>query len=547
LEEKKINFFLLQKNSIVGDLDKNFKIIEKSFKKCASEDCDFFLTTELFLTGYPPQDLILRNDFLKKVQIYKTKIKALTKNKNSILLLNIPEKINNKIFNTLFLFKNGLTIYKKNKSVLPNYGVFDEKRYFNIQESKVTDFMYKNKQIRFLICEEFWSEQLMINSNKKVDYLICINASPYEINKYNERKKIAARNAKFFKSNVIYLNHVGCQDDLIFDGGTFVMNKEAKVIYQCSFFKESEKIVNIEKTENKKIIKIDYDRQYHIYNALICSLQSYMKSNNFKKLIIGLSGGIDSALCLMIAVDALKSKNVKCFYLPTIYNSKQSQRDAYKLAKNLNVDISTISIEMLRKKINSELKPFFQNKPQDITEENIQSRLRGMLLMSLSNKFNSLLITTGNKSELAIGYSTLYGDMCGGFSLIKDLYKTQVFELSKWRNTTLPVFCRFKKKGLIPENIILKEPSAELKMNQKDEDSLPKYSVLDKILELMVDKNYDLQSIRKYGFNEKLIKKIWNMLKNAEFKRYQSAIGPKISSMSFDKDRRFPITNKFKI
>ena len=538
---------MLQKNSVVGDLDKNFKIIEKSYKKCVSHDCDFFLTTELFLTGYPPQDLILRNDFLKEIQIYKKKIMALTKNKNSILLLNIPERNNNQIFNTLFLFKNGSTIYKKNKSVLPNYGVFDEKRYFNTDNSNVSDFEYKNKKIRFLICEELWSENLMINSKKNIDYLVCINASPYEIKKHDMRKKIVARNAKFLKTNVIYLNYIGCQDELVFDGGSFVMNKNAKIIHQSEFFKESETIINIEKITNKKKTKIYDDTQLQIYFALIRSLQSYMKNNNFKKSIIGLSGGIDSALCLMIAVDALKSQNVKCFYLPTIYNSMKSQRDAYKLAKNLNVEIDTMSIEILRKKINSELKPFFQNKTKDVTEENIQSRLRGLLLMSISNKFNSLLITTGNKSELAIGYSTLYGDMCGGFSLIKDLYKTQVYELSKWRNTIIPDFCTFKQKGLIPESIILKEPSAELKLNQKDEDSLPKYSVLDKILELIIDKNYDLQSIKKYGFNEKLIKKVWNMLKNAEFKRYQSAIGPKISSMSFDKERRFPITNKFKI
>ena len=538
---------MLQKNSVVGDLDKNFKIIEKSYKKCVSHDCDFFLTTELFLTGYPPQDLILRNDFLKEIQIYKKKIMALTKNKNSILLLNIPERNNNQIFNTLFLFKNGSTIYKKNKSVLPNYGVFDEKRYFNTDNSNVSDFEYKNKKIRFLICEELWSENLMINSKKNIDYLVCINASPYEIKKHDMRKKIVARNAKFLKTNVIYLNYIGCQDELVFDGGSFVMNKNAKIIHQSEFFKESETVIDIEKITNKKITKISDDTQLQIYFALIRSLQSYMKNNNFKKSIIGLSGGIDSALCLMIAVDALKSQNVKCFYLPTIYNSMKSQRDAYKLAKNLNVEIDTMSIEILRKKINSELKPFFQNKTKDVTEENIQSRLRGLLLMSISNKFNSLLITTGNKSELAIGYSTLYGDMCGGFSLIKDLYKTQVYELSKWRNTIIPDFCSFKQKGLIPESIILKEPSAELKLNQKDEDTLPKYSILDKILELIIDKNYDLQSIKRYGFNEKLIKKVWNMLKNAEFKRYQSAIGPKISSMSFDKERRFPITNKFKI
>ena len=538
---------MLQKSSVLGDLDKNFKIIEKSFKKCVSNSCDFFITTELFLTGYPPQDLILRNDFLKKVQFYKKKIIALTKNKSSILLLNIPEKNNNKTFNTLFLFKNGSIIYKKNKSILPNYGVFDEKRYFHSQKTNVPDFKYKDKKIRFLICEEMWSKNLMINSDKNIDYIICINASPYEINKYNERKKVVARNAKFFKSSVIYINYVGCQDDLIYDGGTFVMNKKAEIICQCDFFKESEKIVNIEKIESKKVTKINYNTQSQIYYALVRSLQSYVKNNNFNKAMIGLSGGIDSALCLMIAVDALKSENIKCFYLPTIYNSKQSRKDAYKLARNLNVAIDTIPIETLRKKINSELKPFFKNKPQDVTEENIQSRLRGLLLMSISNKSNSLLITTGNKSELAIGYSTLYGDMCGGFSLIKDLYKTQVFELSKWRNETIPEFCDFKKKMLMPENIILKEPSAELKMNQKDEDSLPKYSVLDKILELIIDKNYDLESIQKYGFNERLIKRVWKMLKNAEFKRYQSAIGPKVSSMSFDKDRRFPITNKFKI
>ena len=285
----------------------------------------------------------------------------------------------------------------------------------------------------------------------------------------------------------------------------------------------------------------------NLYSALIYSLKFYMKNNNFKKAIIGLSGGIDSALCLMIAVDALKSENVDCFYLPTIYNSQQSKKDASLLSQNLNVKMSVISIEDLRKNTVSQLAPFFKKLPNDITEENLQSRLRGLILMAISNKFKSLLITTGNKSELAVGYSTLYGDMSGGFSLIKDLYKTQVYELVKWRNSQKPYFCKFKKTGLVPENIILKDPSAELRENQKDLDSLPDYSILDKILELLIDKNFDLHSIKKCGFNEKLIKKVWKMLKNSEFKRYQSAIGPKLSPMSFDKDRRFPITNKFRI
>ena len=272
-----------------------------------------------------------------------------------------------------------------------------------------------------------------------------------------------------------------------------------------------------------------------------------MKNNNFKKVLIGLSGGIDSAFCLMVAADTLNPESINSFYLPTIYNSSSSKKDALELAKNLGVSFDTISIENLRKNILSTLDPLFKNLPKDVTEENIQSRLRGLLLMAISNKSNSLLITTGNKSELAVGYSTLYGDMCGGFSLIKDLYKTEIKKLADWRNKNIPNLSSLKEINLIPQNIIFKEPSAELKKNQKDIDTLPKYEILDEILELIIDKNNSLKSIKKLGFEEQLVKNIWDMIKKSEFKRYQSVIGPKISSMSFDKDRRFPITNKFLI
>ena len=278
-------------------------------------------------------------------------------------------------------------------------------------------------------------------------------------------------------------------------------------------------------------------------------LSGYKKAmkNNFKSAIIGLSGGIDSAICLTIAADVLGKENVNPYFLPSIFTSFQSKEDAFKISRNLGVKIQNISIETLRKMFEKELSFLFNNLPKDITEENIQSRIRGMLLMAISNKFDSLLISTGNKSELAVGYATLYGDMCGGFSLIKDLYKTQIIELSNWRNENILDIFKIKQDGIIPKSIILKEPTAELKPNQKDSDTLPPYNILDKILELLIDKNLDLKSIEKKGFDKVTVGKIWKMIKTSEYKRYQSAIGPKVSGMSFDKDRRFPITNNFLI
>ncbi|PPR37473.1 MAG: Glutamine-dependent NAD(+) synthetase [Alphaproteobacteria bacterium MarineAlpha8_Bin1] len=275
------------------------------------------------------------------------------------------------------------------------------------------------------------------------------------------------------------------------------------------------------------------------------SLNDYFKKNNFSTALIGISGGIDSALTASIAADVLGSSNIKSFFLPSIYTSKESRTDAKDLCENLNISLEEISIESSRKLILGELSFLFKNLKKDITEENVQSRIRGLLLMALSNKFNSLLLTTGNKSELLVGYSTLYGDMCGGFSLLKDLYKTEINELCKWRNKNTSNRFKINKKDIIPSNILLKEPTAELKFNQKDSDTLPSYDILDKILYLLIDKNKDLKTIMNKGFKEKIVRKIWKMVKNSEFKRYQSALGPKVSEMSLDRDRRFPITNKF--
>ena len=325
------------------------------------------------------------------------------------------------------------------------------------------------------------------------------------------------------------------------------MSKNQTVIYQAPFFEENNLEVTFPSKKNKLSRAYDVKEYMITYKALVYSLRKYLDKSGFKKVLIGISGGIDSALCATIACDAIGSSNVSGYLLPSKYTSKESIRDAQKLSKNLNINLKNIDIEKILDSYNKQLSPYFRGFSKDITEENLQSRIRGSLLMSLSNKFKHLLITTGNKSELAVGYSTLYGDMCGGFSILKDLYKTEVFELAKWRNQSTNKYFLLKKKKLIPNNIILKEPTAELKENQKDSDSLPPYDILDKILYFLIDEGVSKDVIIKKGFEERLVNEIWNMLKNSEFKRYQSAIGPKVSRMNFDNDRRFPIVNDYKI
>lgn len=500
-----------------------------------------FITPEFSLIGYPPGDLIFRDDFMTKIELYKKKILEISRNTKTILVLSIPQK-KKQIYNSLLLIKSGKIIKQFFKKNLPNYGVFDEKRYFSVNKEFTNNiFKLKNKNIKFLICEDMWGKD-HFRKNEKVDLIISINASPFELGKDKKRKKIAKENARFFRSKVLYLNSVGAQDDLVFDGGSFLMNGSGEIEYQEEYFKESSRIISTDKI-NSNIIRPEENEL--IFNALCVSLKSYVKKNNFNSVIIGLSGGIDSALCLAIASTTLGSKNVIPFYLPTIFSSEDSKKDATQLCRNYGIELNEISIEKMRIELLNLLSPFFKKFPNDITEENIQSRFRGLILMALSNKTNSLLIATGNKSEYSVGYSTLYGDMCGGFALLKDLYKTKVYDLCNWINNKQS--CFDKKIQQIPVNIINKEPTAELKFEQKDSDSLPPYEVLDKILELLIDKNEDLKSIIDLGYKKNQVKMIWNLIKKSEFKRYQSALGPKLTKMSLANDRRFPVTNKFEL
>ena len=484
--------------------------------------------------------MILRDDFLKKVEIYKNKTVEITTNKKTIFALSIPYK-KKKYFNVLLLIRSGKIIKEFTKNKLPNYGVFDEKRYFSVNKKYSENILnLKRKRIKFLICEDMWRENKDLK-NENIDLIISINASPYEIGKDKSRKRVAKKNAINSNSELIYLNSVGSQDDLIFDGGSFLMDKLGNIISQQSFFSESNQIIN---TVSPKITNQKINQNKILFDALSLSLKNYADKNKFKSLIIGLSGGIDSALCLAIAAKTFGSKNVHPYYLPTVFSSKESEQDANNLSRNFDIKLRKLNIDGLRKTIITLLNPYFKNLPNDITEENLQSRLRGLLLMAISNKTNALLITTGNKSEYSVGYATLYGDMCGGFALLKDLYKTRVYDLCNWINNNN---YNSEGKNMIPCNIINKEPTAELKLNQKDSDSLPPYEILDQILEMLIDDNKDLQSIINKGFKKGLVVKIWKMIKNSEFKRYQSAIGPKLTRMALANDRRFPITNKFEI
>ena len=544
----KLKILIFQKKTDVGDFENNFSKLEVGYNKATKEKCDLFITSELALCGYPPKDLINRNDFISKLNYFKKKIIDLTKQKQTTFLLGTIIQKNNDLFNSVLIIKDGKIIKNINKSILPNYGVFDEKRYFKQEEKPQEKMKLKKLHFNVFICEDLWNEEFVSRKEKsKADFNIVVNASPYDREKYTDRIRLVKNRVKILNSPVLYVNLVGGQDDLIFDGGSFCINKERKLVFQAPFFKEYDDTFTFDFNKKNKTIKSNYNKMQNLYDALVLSFRDYMNGSGFSRALMGISGGIDSALSLSLACDSIGKKNVMCVFLPTKFTSNESLKDSEMLCKNLGIKLEHINIEYLRKQFNLTLKKPFKKFVKDVTEENIQSRIRGSILMAISNKFNSMLITTGNKSELAVGYSTIYGDMCGGYSIIKDLYKSDVYRISRWRNKNFTPLCKCKFLNIIPKNIITKEPTAELKFNQKDRDYLPSYDILDNILYCIIDENLSLSEIIKKGFEKKLIIKIWKMILRSEYKRFQSVIGPKVSKMNFDSDRRFPIVNRFKI
>ena len=542
-----LNILLAQTNPIVGNIDHNRDLVLDIVSK--NKDADLIIFSELVLSGYPPEDLVLKSAFQNKVCDAFHEIMDASVESESYIIIGRPWKENEQLYNAAIVLHKGKVFHRHLKNTLPNYGVFDEKRIFAAgNESSL--FEIKGNKIALFICEEIWdSETYKKVEGKDCDLVVTINASPFEYKKISQRENLAIELSKKINAPVIYVNQVGGQDEIVFDGSSFVADAN-KVLRRLPACESTSDLVAFNKTKkefsfSEKVFDEKSEEEI-LYSNLVLGLKDYIEKNNFPGVVIGISGGIDSAFSACVAVDALGSDKVKGIMMPSKYTSNASVEDATLLGKNLNIEMISLSIEEAALAYESTLKNVFEGTEQDITEENIQSRIRGMLLMAYSNKFGYMVMTNGNKSEVSVGYSTLYGDMCGGFSVIKDLYKVDVYNLAEWRNDNYPSISLHKKDNVVPVNIITKAPTAELKPNQKDEDSLPPYEILDKILYELVEKESSVTDIVNLGFNEDTVIKVQGLLYNSEYKRRQSAPGVKVSERNFGLDRRYPITNRFR-
>src|SRR3989344_5996500 len=509
---------LLQINPIVGDLEGNAAKIKKFATK--AKGSDLIITSELALLGYPPRDLLLYPEFIKRSWSVLEKFAKAAKSLPPLLVgtavINENER-GRPLSNVACLIYNGTVDKIFFKSLLPTYDVFDEDRYFEPAD-KPQILTLKGEKICVSICEDLWNDRdfwqkpryrfdpIETLIQERVDFIINLSSSPFTIEKQKLRESMISVSSKKYKIPIVYVNQVGGNDDLVFDGASLVFDHQGKLIARAKSFQEDIIVVDV---DSKTITISNYpnNKEEFIFKALSLGLSDYLKKCGFEKALIGISGGIDSAIVATIASRALGPKNVTGVLMPSPYTSAQSMIDAKKLAKNLGIKTVTFEIASLMKNYDKALDDAFKGFNKDITEENIQARIRGNLLMALSNKYKALVLSTGNKSELTVGYTTLYGDMTGGLAVIGDVYKTQVYKLAKWIN---------REKEISPANIIAKEPSAELKADQKDRDTLPAYNLLDKILKLHVEKHLGEEEIAKKGFERALVKRITNMVRKAE-------------------------------
>ncbi|MDA7447955.1 NAD+ synthase [Candidatus Pseudothioglobus singularis] len=530
-ESSPIRIQIAQFNPIVGDIKFNAqKMLDLSIE-ANNAGAHLIIFPELALTGYPPEDLLFRDGFINQVKDEITNFCNLAPSGISILF-GAPNKTDDFLFNSAYLIQHNRIINIYNKQELPNYGVFDEKRYFS---SGVDSFVFEcqNTKIGVLICEDQWVEgpiSSLCQSN--IDIVVSLNASPFQLNKQSERINICKNYALKFDITFIYVNMVGGQDEVVFDGNSFIVNNQGDVSLQLPAFKELS-VSHIDTTFTPSLVS----NESLIYSAIVLATKDYIQKNTFGGALIGLSGGIDSALTLAIAVDAIGAENVHAIMMPYQFTSDMSLTDSELQAETQGVEFSSIDIHSMVDSFNLSLSDQFRNTSRDTTEENIQSRVRGTLLMALSNKSHKLVLATGNKSEMAVGYATLYGDMCGGFAPLKDISKTMVYQLAKYRNTL---------SNVIPERVITRPPSAELAPDQVDQDSLPSYDILDDILMRFVEQKQSVNKIIENGHGSEDVIKITSLILRNEYKRRQSAPGPKISSNAFGKERRYPMTSKFK-
>ena len=540
---------LAQLNYHIGNFSSNTAKIIDCINKSEKEGADLVVFSELALSGYPPRDFLEFRDFVDQCQIALLDVAKHCTNIAAIVGLptyNKGEK-GKPLFNSAAFLFDGKVQSITNKTLLPNSDIFDEYRYFEPNnEFKVIE--YKGKRIALTICEDLWNVQdnplYTINPMDKLvdqhpDLMINIAASPFNYHQTKIRKEILKKNAKQYKLPLFYVNHVGAQTELLFDGGSLVMNSKGDIVDELHYFEEDYRVFemsDITGTGCNSYKESSKSEIASIHNALVMGIRNYFEKLGFKKAILGLSGGIDSALTAALAAEALGSENVYNVLLPSKYSSDHSVDDSIELAKNLNMPYDIIKIEDAVDAFENTLKPYFKNMPSGIAEENIQARSRGVILMALSNKFGYILLNTSNKSEAAVGYGTLYGDMNGGLSVIGDVYKTQAYALSRYIN---------RNGEVIPENIITKEPSAELRPDQKDSDSLPDYEILDEILYQYIEQRKGPKELVGMGFEKTLVDRILKLVNTNEYKRYQTPPMLRISTKAFGMGRRMPIVAKY--
>jgi NAD+ synthase len=543
---------IAQLNPTVGDVAGNLAKAREARADAARQGADLLLLTELFISGYPPEDLVLKPAFLKACLKAVNDLAADTADGGPGVVVGFPRKGEKGRHNSVAVLDGGKILSFRDKVDLPNYGEFDEKRVFDEGTiSGPTNF--RGVRIGIPICEEIWNDvgvcETLAESGAEI--LLVPNGSPYYRGKLDVRHQVALRQVIESGLPLVFANQLGGQDELIFDGASFGLQADKSLAFQMSQFEET-LVVTEWKRDGDTWVCVDGpmsripEKEEADYRACMLGLRDYVNKNGFKNVVLGLSGGIDSAICAALAVDALGEERLRAVMMPYRYTSKDSLKDAEDCARALGCRYDVVPIFEPVEGFSHALAGLFEGTKEGITEENLQSRARGTILMAISNKFGSMVVTTGNKSEMSVGYATLYGDMNGGFNPIKDLYKMQVYALSAWRNTTVPPGALGPSGEVIPKNIIDKAPSAELRPNQTDQDSLPPYPVLDDILECLVENEMGVDDIVKRGHDRDTVHRIEHLLYIAEYKRRQAAPGVKITKKNFGRDRRYPITNKFR-
>jgi NAD+ synthase len=542
---------IAQLNPTLGDIAGNAEKVRRARAQAAQEAADIVALPELFLCGYPPEDLVLKPALQAACRAKIEELARETADGGPALLIGTPWVEDGKLYNSYCLLADGAIGALRFKVDLPNYGVFDEKRVF-VAGPLPGPISFRGVRLGVPICEDIWGAEVVeCLAETGTELLVVPNGSPYSREKELVRLNIMVARVTESDLPIVYVNQVGGQDELVFDGASFALHGDRSLAFQLPAFRETVKTLHWQRTGNgwrcvDGPVEPVEEGDRADYCACVLGLRDYVNKNGFKGVVLGLSGGIDSALVAALAVDALGAERVRCVMLPYRFTSQESIEDATNAAKALGVQYDVLPIESAVAGLERSLAPVFKGLPRDVTEENLQSRARGTILMAISNKLGLMVVTTGNKSEMSVGYATLYGDMNGGFNPIKDLYKTQVYRLARLRNEWKPDDALGPGRSIIPSNILVRAPTAELRENQTDQDTLPPYDVLDGILERLVEREQPIAKIVEEGFDRETVMQVDRMLNGAEYKRRQAAPGVKVTMRNFGRDRRYPIVNRFR-